>query len=719
MELRKDTIDGVYLERLSKSKVLIVIFSLIFAFLLVRIAYIQIHLGEKYLRLSKENRFSREMLRPERGLIYDRMGRIIAQNRPSYSLYITPAHIPREKDLFTQLAHLKTPESKPFFPRKLLTRSLRTHTLTLPVEEQTPHRLYEYLTAMKDEDGSPLFPRTILDSLFSVTHPTEYSMRKAFSQNSFTRIRERLLTIADSHGSPLFDTTYLDERLAHARRSPRTQTMIAEDISLEYVSILEEHSTLLPGISIEIESRREYPYGKKLFHVLGYLSEINQEELTRFSDYEYHRGDQIGKSGIEAYYDTLLMGEKGWAFVERNSRGTRLGIVEGMPYIAPTPGNNIYLTIDAELQRIIAEQFDDTLQGAVVAMDPRNGEVLAMYSNPSFDANTFSLAEKIVGQEWRQAQHNPRRPLINKAIASNYSPGSTFKLITALAGLEAGVVSPGGYMDKSCDGGMRFGNRYYRCWYRQGHGRLSLEDALKTSCNVYFYQLGLLLGDEQINHFAGPLSLGDRTGIDLPGESRGYLSGSIAHNLRHANRGPGWRWTRGLLLNMAIGQSQDLTPLQMALIPASLSGQDSLYAPHLLKEIRSPENAFITATPPTPISPLPFDSSTIESIKEGMWRTVHVPGGTGWRSRVSGIPVGGKTGTAQNPHGENHAVYVAAAPLDEPAIVVSVLLAHAGGGGVNAAPVAQKVFDYFFTETPQGESIRTDYDDWDGKEWAQ
>ncbi|MGM0461636.1 MAG: penicillin-binding transpeptidase domain-containing protein [Fibrobacterota bacterium] len=724
MEIRKDSIDGIYLDRLAKSKVLMSIFLLFFIILFSRIAYIQIVRGERYLELSQENRLSREMIHPERGLIYDRAGRIIAQNRPSYSLYITPRIIPRQKDLVTQLSDVVTAEGAPLFHKHMLQEHFRNNppqkdALSFFNKEPSVGNFKKELKNLKTESGTPLFNESFLDSLFAHSAINEYSLQHALRANSLQFVKKRLLKIRNREGEPLVDPDFLHDRIQTAIQNPRGKTLIAEDISIEFVSIIQENSSLLPGITIGTESRREYPYGKDLFHIIGYISEINSEELTQFSDKGYYRGDKIGKAGIEAQYDSLLKGEKGWAFIERNSIGTNLGILEDMPYIKPKAGKNLFLSVDAELQRMIARQFHDTLQGAVVAMNPQNGEIYALYSNPSFDANTFSLAEEEVKQNWNDAQQDPRKPLMNKTITANYSPGSTFKLITALAGLESESITPTEYMEKPCTGGMRFGNRYYRCWYEPGHGHLTVYDAIKQSCNVYFYQLGLMLGDDVINNYAQLASLGVRTGIDIPGERAGYLSGRIQHNLRHAHRGPGWTWTRGLILNLAIGQAQDLTPLQIAMIPTALSGYDSLYTPRILSEIRSPENAYIRSTEKTTSASLDFDSSSVNAVKEGMWRTVNAPGGTGWRSRHDIIPVGGKTGTAQNPHGENHAIYVGAAPIKNPEIVVSVVLANAGSGGSVAAPFAKTVFDYYFSQTSEGRTTLEKFKDRDSEGWTQ
>ncbi|MGM0443547.1 MAG: penicillin-binding transpeptidase domain-containing protein [Fibrobacterota bacterium] len=714
MQIRKDMIDGIYLDRLSKSKVLISFFVVLFTIILMRVAFIQIERGERYLKLSRENRLSREMIRSERGLIYDRYGRIIARNRPSYSLYIIPDKIPPRPSLIDQLTQLKTQEGKAVFKRKQLKKQLAKQNTgkSLPLDGSvlTEKDLFRELCGITDKQGRPLFKEEPLRTLLDSVEIPSASIVASLRSNSLSEVKKRLLKITDRTGEALLDTSFLEERLNLALQAPSSKTMIAEDISMESVSIIEEHSTQLPGITIEIESRREYPYGEALFHVLGYISEIDRKTLKKREDLGYHRGNKVGRQGIEAEYDTLLHGKKGWCFVERNSIGTNLGILEDMPYIAPTAGKNIYLTIDAELQKRIAEQFSDTLRGAVIAMNPKNGEVYCLYSNPSFDANSFSLSEKKVGKKWHAASRDAKRPLVNNAINGKYPPGSTFKLITALAGLDQGIVTPDEHLEKPCNGGLAYGNNYFSCWKESGHGYTNVYDAIKSSCNVYFYQLGLKLGYDGINDAARAIQLGKRTGIDIPNEGEGYLSGKKEHNIRHAGKGPGWLWTNGLVLNQAIGQSQELTPMEILLIPSAFNPQQRLYTPRLLKEVRSPQNAFISRPEKETLADYSFDSTAMAAVREGMYRVVNAPGGTGWRTRMKYIPVGGKSGSSENPHGDKtHAVFVASAPLDNPEIAVVAVLANAGHGGSVAAPFVKTVLEYYFSETEEGRTTRNKY----------
>jgi len=378
-----------------------------------------------------------------------------------------------------------------------------------------------------------------------------------------------------------------------------------------------------------------------------------------------------------------------------------------MPRVEPVPGNDLYTTLDARLQRVAAQSFPDSLRGAVVALDPRTGEVLVMLSNPAVDPNIFSLATSIRSKNWVSIVMDPALPLNNRATCGTYTPGSTFKLVSSIAGLASGQMTRESRMPAPCHGAYRIGARVAHCWELKGHGYLNLIDAVAKSCDIYFYQVGLKLGDNCINKYALELGLGEKTGIELPAERDGWLSGEEAYNARWKKRG--WVWTRGLLLDMAIGQTQVVTPLQLALMVGGLGNGHTLYRPFLVKEERNQDGIVLKQRQPVVHANLNFPSEIIETIHEAMASVIKA-GGTGGWARVPGINVGGKTGSAEVIKGEKtHALFVSCAPVEDPVIAVSVVLEMAGHGGSLAAPIAGDIMRYYFAHTEEGRNIVRKY----------
>lgn len=727
----KEFLDGTSLDRTVRSKVLIYFVSFLFSILIARIAFIQVIEGELNLKRSIKNRVTLETVKAERGLIYDREGRVLARNRPSYSLFIHPQQVPKAKKLKDQLLELVDTTGAPFFSRHFIDsifkveKSLDKKSLGALEFDYSEGNLLGYLLNLTDKEGTPYFDLMYLDSVFSNNVLSEKSLISAASDNSLPFLKDKLLKIYNSEGKYLLDSVTLEKRLSIAYKSRRSKSRLAEDISIEFVSIIQERIGELDGVFIEMEPRREYTYGEHLFHVLGYLGRMDSTEAERMLKEGYERSDKVGKQGIEKQYEDLLHGIDGCRYVEKNVRGRKLGVIDEYPSVLPEAGKNIYLTIDAELQKTIASSLDDTVKGAVVVINPKNGEILAMVSNPSFDANIFSSAKDERGKEWYNANSDPLRPLINKAINGKYPPGSTFKLITGLAVVdsgEAGIgpIHPEEHMPQNCNGTFHFGNTSYDCWRAIGHGSVDLYDAIKSSCNVYFYQVGLRIGYQPINHYARLFSLKDPTGVDLPGERGGYLSGKEAHNRRLAHKGPAWKWTRGLMMNLSIGQSQSLTPLQIAMIPMGIGNGERLYKPHFLMETRTGDNTFLSRSKPQVIQEFSFKPGSIETIKEGMFRVCNAKGGTGSKTMLDYLPVGGKSGSAENPHGKDtHALFVTLAPLDDPEIAIAVVLENVGHGGALAAPVSKVVLDYYFEKTVRGQEIVKKYEGWNGEGWRR
>jgi len=506
---------------------------------------------------------------------------------------------------------------------------------------------------------------------------------------------ERLLKIKDSNGKRLLDSARLSFSFERGRWQKFRFQRLIEDAAPEVVALFEEHSEELPGIEIIIESRRDYPFGMYGAHVFGYTSEISEQELELPENAHYVMGDRIGKKGLELSYEQEFRGNNGLRFVEVNAMGREMGIVDGMPFIAPISGNSIVTTLDWRLQKVAENAIPEGLKGAIVALNPVNGEIYAMVSRPPLDPNIFSLEKKELHKAWASVALDSAKPLTNRAISGLYPPASVFKVVTAAAGLEANTLSE--YTRyKTCGGGLRFGNRYAKCWLARGHGVLNVVGALRESCDVFFYQAGLDMGSERIGDMGRRLGLGSKLGVDIPNERSGLLIDSASYEKWFEKKG--WKWSAGEILNIAIGQGALLvTPLQQTVMVGTLASGKGLYKPHFLKEIVSPEGEVIKKNEPEKIGEGKVSERTRNIILKGLYEVVNAPNGTGRRAIVPGVTVGGKTGSAENPHGDKtHAWFVAVAPLDKPEIAVGVVLENAGGGGAMAAPIAQKVLDAYF-----------------------
>ncbi|MGA2506059.1 MAG: penicillin-binding protein 2 [Chitinispirillaceae bacterium] len=517
----------------------------------------------------------------------------------------------------------------------------------------------------------------------------------------------RLCAIRDSTGDAVFDSMDLEATIRKAFGRKFDPTRIKEDISFDLMSIVEEHSMELPGIMVVAESRREYPLGPDAFHVLGYMGEIPEKDFDTLKQRGYYYGDLIGTSGIERQYEKDMRGVCGQEYIEVDAYGKSLGPLPDIPKLEAVPGNNLFLTLDARLQRTAARVFPDSMKGAVVALDPRTGEVLVMFSNPSIDPNIFSMAGSVRSQNWNVITADTSLPLNNRATSGTYAPGSTFKLVSALAGLETGQLTAASLMPAPCRGIFRFGSRIAHCWEEKGHGRLNLIEAIQQSCDVYFYQVGLRVEDAAINRYAVKMGLGSMTGIDLPGEKEGWLSGEDAYNKKFKSKG--WVWTKGLLLDLAIGQAQVVTPLQLALMIGGMGNGRALYRPFLVREEKNHRGITVKRHAPAVLDSLAFKVSTIETMHTAMQKVLE-EGGTGGMAAVPGVPVGGKTGSAQNPQGEKtHALFIACAPVDNPVIAIAVVVENAGHGGSIAAPIAGTILRYYFAETEEGKEVVAKY----------
>ena len=481
---------------------------------------------------------------------------------------------------------------------------------------------------------------------------------------------------------------------------------LQQDIGRDALASIEAHKYDLPGIAINVKLLRHYLNIKDAAHLIGYLSEINSTELAGGKYPGRRRGDFIGKFGAEKAFEKYLQGTRGGRQVEVNANGR---VVRVLKTVAAKPGQNIHLTIDHILQKK-AESLLQGVAGAAVAMDPGSGRILALASSPSFDQNYF--ASGMSHEQWDSLISNPFRPMENKAIQGEYPPGSTYKIITALAGLEEGVIDEA--TEFFCPGYHRFGNRIYRCWKRGGHGKVNIVKALAQSCDVYFYQVGQLLGVDRLAWYAKAGGLGSRTGINLGKESRGLIPTAAWKKKR-----TGVAWQRGETLSVAIGQGFNLaTPLQMVDLTSAIANGGTRYKPIILESITTADGRVVYQNEPQVMGKIPLSAPSLELVKKGLWEVVNGEKGTARSSRLADIEISGKTGTSQvisrkkddtrseeerPAHLRPHAWFIAFAPSAAPEIAVAVLVEHGEHGSSAAAPIATELIKTFLrAERPAG-----------------
>jgi penicillin-binding protein 2 len=478
---------------------------------------------------------------------------------------------------------------------------------------------------------------------------------------------------------------FVAEKLKEARSRFFGSVVLLEDATFEQVARIEERRYELPGVKVEVTATRRYPAGEFAMHALGYVGEISESDLETMGPLGYSPGDVVGRAGAERRYELQARGWDGGEYWVCDASGRELYPWSGGAVVEARPGNTLVLGIDAPAQRVAEEALTRYGSGAVVALDPRTGETLVLASRPAPDPNVLSRG--LTAREWNALVRDPKHPLLNRALQATYPPGSTFKLITAGTGLATAAVTETAPR-VTCAGAFRLGNRTFKCWRPEGHGTMELLSAVTQSCDVYFYALGVRLGVATLMSWAERSGIGARTGIDVGNEARGNVPTPDWYDRRYG-RG---RWSRGVVANLAIGQGEILmTPVQLAVLVSAIVNGGVAPVPHVLKQIESPSGRVIGTARARPGRELPYTRETLDFLKEAMVSVVEGPHGTGWQCRLPGVRVGGKTGTAQNPHGEDHAWFVAFAPADDPRIVVAVLVENAGGGGAIAAPIAREV----------------------------
>lgn len=509
---------------------------------------------------------------------------------------------------------------------------------------------------------------------------------------------KRLAKIFDEDISKILD------RIRAGEGTPKYMPLLLkEDIGWRTLAYIENNHLNLPGVRIEVVPAREYLFGNLSSHMVGYLGEINKAELQQSRPGEYEGGDRIGKQGIEKLFEQDLRGEKGMLMLEVNARGFEKKQVAKKQ---PLPGNDIKLTIDARLQTI-AEDALQGLAGAVIATEVNTGRILVLASSPPLQLNDF--VGGISQKAWKAMLEDPLTPLPNKTIQGQYPPASTYKMVTALAGLGEGIITPDTVV--TCTGSIRLGNRKFRCWKKNGHGKVNLKRALAESCDVYFYELAKNLHVDTLAAYANSLGLGKKTGINLEHEKAGLIP-TAAWKIKKYRE----RWQAGETLTIAIGQGFNLTtPLQVNVMIAAIANGGITYRPQFIEEIIDPDGKVVQVFTPIINGEFKGQEANLELIRQGLVAAVNEPHGTGKQARLQNITVAGKTGTAQVvnlSHVEDiedehkipykmrdHAWFTCYAPAEKPEIAVTVLIEHGQHGGSTAAPIAHKILKKYFKLT--------------------
>ena len=513
---------------------------------------------------------------------------------------------------------------------------------------------------------------------------------------NFSRLFEQLAPLLE------VDVAELESRWLKGKRLPIYRSVtLAEDVSREIMERVQEHSVDLPGVLTEVRPVRDYLEKGSAAHLVGYLGEITRKELQSGDFSGYRGGDFVGKTALERSFEPYLRGEKGQRLVEVDVQGKLFRQLKLEP---ARPGNKIYLTIDRDLQRAADEAFADQ-SGAAVALDVNTGEVLAMVSRPTFNPALF--ARGIAGDEWAILAKDGRHPLQNKVISGQYPPGSTFKMVVALAALRDGTIGTTKTID--CDGAFEVGGSRYRCWKKDGHGATNLKKALRESCDVWFYSVGLKLGIDKLSAAAKEFGLGSPVGYPLPGERSGTIP-SQEWKRRHYNK----PWYAGETVIASIGQGFVLaTPMQLAVMMAAVANNGKVLKPQVVRQVEDWDGHLLQQTRPEIVRQIDYSPEAWTAVQDGLVAVVNAPHGTGHAAHIDDILVAGKTGTSQvvrrksdeeeelDEKGEipyrfrPHALFVAYAPAEKPEIAVVVVVEHGQSGGRAAGPIVKQIIQRY------------------------
>jgi penicillin-binding protein 2 len=587
-----------------------VILSIIL-FLFFRIWYLQVIRGHYYAGLSENNRVREVSLQPPRGMIYDRHGKLLVNNVPSFNLYLMLEDVQDREAVLEKLSHYV---------------------------ELSPAEIQKRLT------------------------------------------------------SPRYAVPYLPIRLK-------------EGLSMKEVALIEAHRLELPGVGIQAESQRNYLYGSLAAHLFGYVGEISPSQMDEPDYAGLLPGSIVGQYGIERSYEPYIRGKAGEKGIEVDALGHE---IKQLYVNEPVPGNDLFLTIDLDLQKV-AEAALGQETGAIVAIDPNTGEILAMVSHPAFDPN--KLSRGVSAEEWETVVNDTGHPLTNRAIQGQYPPGSVFKIVVASAALETKEITPS--FKVTCHGNYPFGSRVFRDWKPGGHGTLELHQALVQSCDVYFYEVGRRVGIDRLAEFSARYGLGQETGVELLSEKSGLVPST-----RWKQSFKGEPWFPGETLSVSIGQGYlTTTPLQLATLISTVANGGTRYQPLLVKGIRERQSGRFFEFGPVKTGQAEISPETLAVIQDALRGVVNEPHGTGGAARSPWVEIAGKTGTAQvigeRPAGESkslskrfqdHAWFVSYAPASHPEIAVAVIVEHGGHGGAAAAPLARKVIEeYLHVDRPKAD----------------
>ncbi len=587
----------------------VVVLVAFFAIIVIRLWNLQIYHGAEYKEKAYSNRIRIQETSAPRGQIFDRRGREIVTNRPSFNVVLL-----RED----------------------------SHDIDDVVKRLAP---------ILKEDISTLWDR-----------------------------------IREAAGTPLY-----------------LPVSLKEDIDWETLAYLENHNQDFSGIRIEVKPVRVYNYGDLAANIIGYLGVISKKELEQADRTVYSGREIIGKRGLERLRESDLRGEKGRNYTEVDAKGFER---QKLKSLDPLPGKEIHLTLDAELQKIAEDMMAKAdMSGAVVAMDVKTGRLLTAVSAPSIHLDQF--VGGISQKNWKELLDNPKNPLLNKVVQGIYPPGSTYKMVTAMAGLAAGVITKDTVM--YCPGFYRFGNRTYRCWKHSGHGSVDLRRAVGESCDVYFYQVGQKVGVDGLAEFANKVGLGKPTGVEMENEKPGLTPTKKWKRERYKTK-----WHDGETLSVAIGQGFNLvTPLQIAVMTATLANGGQRMKPQIIEKIIDPDGKQISGFVPEMVADIGLNAQHLERVRLGMFDVVQGDRGTARKVAIKGLTIAGKTGTAQVvklaqyrglkeadiPYKfRDHAWFTCYAPAENPEIAVTVLVEHGLHGGSGAGPIARAILKEYFKD---------------------
>ena len=444
----------------------------------------------------------------------------------------------------------------------------------------------------------------------------------------------------------------------------------------------EENLHFYPGISIQIEPKRYYTRPKIIPHVLGYISEVDDKTVASSSIYE--SGDIVGKSGLEYVYDLDLRGKKGFRYIRVDVRGREVGELYSK-FVTPVAAKDLHLTLVRKLQEFAESELIDK-RGVVVAINARNGGIIAMASKPDYDPDLF--AEIISPEKWTELVNNPDKPLTHRAVQGIYPPGSTYKIVSSVLATDLKIVSP--KWSIVCNGFMRIGRKTMECWNHKGHGEMAMLDAIKGSCNVYFYNLSLKIDLTTYADYSRRFMFGQKTGIDITGENSGLIPSYEFYEKRIGKGG----FTKGYMANLVIGQGEVLTtPLQIAQFAMILGNNGEYFQPHFIDYLVDVEKGDTLRFQPIKRK-IRIPTKSLQLSRRGMKEVVH--GGTASNVALMDLVIAGKTGTAENPHGDPHSWFMGFAPYDNPEIAIAVLIENGGGGSMVAAPIARRFLEMYF-----------------------